>query len=135
MRDRNLIIAGVVVFTVLITFPAWYDRASGTTSRPPDIKLPAKEKQCVAPVAYMRKSHMQLLTRWREGAVRQGIWNYTAVDGRSYRISLTGTCLNCHSKREFCDRCHDYASVKPACWDCHLDPNQAPKLLGEVNAH
>ena len=28
----------------------------------------------------------------------------------------------CHAnKAEFCDRCHNYAAVKPYCWDCHID--------------
>ena len=31
-------------------------------------------------------------------------------------------CLDCHSNTaEFCDRCHDYASVRPYCWHCHND--------------
>jgi hypothetical protein len=31
--------------------------------------------------------------------------------------------MACHtSKKEFCDRCHDYTSVTPYCWDCHLAP-------------
>jgi hypothetical protein len=37
-------------------------------------------------------------------------------------MSLSNTCLDCHSnKAEFCDRCHNYASVSPYCWDCHID--------------
>ena len=29
-------------------------------------------------------------------------------------MSLSNTCLDCHSnKAEFCDNCHTYASVKP----------------------
>lgn len=135
MRDRNLIVAGLVAFLALLTFPVWYNRAAGTTSRPPEVKLPAREKQCVAPVSYMRNSHMQLLIRWREEAVRQDVRTFTAADGRTYRISLTGTCLNCHSKPDFCDRCHNYAAVKPACWDCHLDPGQIQKARGTEYAH
>jgi len=135
VRDRILIIAGLAAFLALITFPAWYGRAAGTTSRPPDLKLPAKEKQCVAPVSFMRRSHMQFLIQWREEAVRQGTRTYTAADGKVYQVSLTGTCLGCHSKQDFCDRCHNYAAVKPVCWDCHVDPAQIPKVQSEAYAH
>jgi hypothetical protein len=135
VRDRRVILAGLAAFLVLITFPIWYDQAARTTSGPPVLKLPATEKQCVAPVSYMRSSHMQLLIRWREEAVRQNVRTYTAFNGKVYQISLTGTCLNCHSKRDFCDRCHNYAAVAPACWDCHLDPSQVRKASGEEYAH
>ncbi len=134
MRDRFLIVAGLAAFLVFITFPAWYGRAAGTTSLPPTLKLPEKEKQCVAPVGTMRRSHMQMLINWREEAVRQGIRTFTAADGKVYRISLTGTCLGCHDKQGFCDRCHNYAAVKPVCWDCHVDPAQVPKVKSEAYA-
>lgn len=135
MRDRLVIFAGLAAFLVLITFPIWYDQAVQTTSTPPVLKLPATEKQCVAPVSYMRSSHMQLLIRWREEAVRQNVRTYTAFNGKVYQISLTGTCLHCHRKRDFCDRCHNYASVQPVCWDCHLDPSEIEKDKGTEYAH
>jgi hypothetical protein len=66
---------------------------------------------------------MDLLMDWRDEVVRRGNRNFVAFNGRTYTISLTGTCMGCHSsKANFCDRCHDYAGVKPYCWDCHIDP-------------
>jgi hypothetical protein len=135
VRDRMVIFAGLAAFLVLITFPIWYGRAARTTSRPPDLKLPATEKQCVAPVSYMRSSHMQLLIRWREDAVRENVRTYTAFNGKTYQVSLTRTCLHCHNKQDFCDRCHNYAAVKLVCWDCHLDPNEIDKAKGTEYAH
>lgn len=128
MRDRPLILGGLGLFLALVTFPFWYNVASGKTSKGPDIKLPATARQCVAPVAYMKTSHMKLLTAWRDDVVRRGIRTFPAPDGKTYDISLTRTCLTeCHtSKQEFCDRCHTYAGVQgPYCWDCHVDPKQA----------
>ena len=59
----------------------------------------------------------------RNAAVRDGEKIHTAKDGTKYEMSLTRTCLKCHSDREaFCDRCHDYADVHVYCWDCHVDP-------------
>ena len=47
---------------------------------------------------------------------------YTNRKGKTYNMSLSNTCMDCHdNKAEFCDRCHDYASVRPYCWDCHIE--------------
>ena len=123
MRDRGLIIGGLILFLGVITLPAWYNLAAGTTPKGPEPKRPAQEKNCVAPVEYMRTSHMDLLLNWRDAVVRQHVRKFVAFDGRTHTMGLTQTCMGCHtSKAEFCDRCHDYAGVSPYCWDCHIDP-------------
>jgi hypothetical protein len=137
MRDRGLIIAALLVFLGMITFPIWYDLAAGKPSKGPDLKLPAKEKECVAPIPYMKTSHMKLLNEWRDQAVRNNIRTYTAYNGRTYAISLTGTCLQqCHiEKAEFCDRCHVYNGIRsPYCWDCHVDPRLVRQALPQASA-
>jgi methionyl-tRNA synthetase len=66
---------------------------------------------------------MRLLVSWRETTVRDGDRMYVTIDGRRYRKSLTGTCLQCHTKKaDSCDRCHDHLNVHPVCWDCHVEP-------------
>lgn len=130
MRDRILIYIGLCLFLALITFPFTYSLAAKQRSSGPEIKLPELEKQCVAPTAYMKSSHMQLLLDWRENRVRRDIRTYVAFDGRSYSVSLTGTCLTqCHkNKADFCDRCHSYAGVQgPYCMDCHVDPEKTQR--------
>jgi len=129
LYNRGIILAGIVVFLIAATFPLWYGK--GKAVPPPDLKLdtPAierlKEKLCVEPAPYMRANHMKLLAAWRDSAVREGNRSYRAADGRVHRISLTGTCLECHSnKGQFCDRCHDYAGAKPNCWSCHIIPEE-----------
>jgi hypothetical protein len=119
---------GLLLFLAVITFPFTYNLAAGKTSKPPDLKLPENEKQCVAPTEYMRSSHMQLLRDWRENVVRRNIRVHTTPDGRSFNIGLTRTCLmQCHTnKADFCDRCHNYMGVEgPYCMDCHVDPTQS----------
>ena len=128
MRDRGVIYFGLLIFLGLITFPVWHDLAAGTTSRGPQPILPAQEKQCVAPVSFMRTSHMQMLMDWRDKVVRHGTHSIGAWNGKTYTMSLTKTCLSsgCHSnKADFCDRCHNYAAVSVSCWDCHVDPKLA----------
>lgn len=127
MRDRSLIYAGLLLFLGLATFPFSYNLIAGKTPQSPALKLPEHEKQCVAPVEYMKSSHMQLLSSWREERVRRNVRTFTAFDGKSYDVALTGTCLTqCHtSKAEFCDRCHTYVGVQgPYCMDCHVDPEK-----------
>ena len=126
MRDKAWIIAGLLLFLGLITYPAWHNLAAHPSMKGPDLLLPAHDKQCVAPVSYMRTSHMKLLLDWRDKVVRQDQHTFNGLDGKVYNMSLSGTCLQCHDKQKFCDRCHDYSGVStPYCWNCHVDPAQA----------
>jgi hypothetical protein len=123
MRDRILIYAGLAIFLGLAAFPVWHDVYAGVTTKGPNPVLPTLEKQCVAPVEYMKSSHMNLLMTWREDVVRGNKHSFAAFNGKSYTMNLTSTCLaQCHTKKsDFCDRCHNYAAVSVPCWDCHLD--------------
>jgi len=127
MRDRVWIFAGLTVFAAALTMPFWYARAGATASRRlPNLELPANQKECVAPAATMRAAHMQMLIAWREDVVRHSDRRFVAYNGKVYQKSLTGTCLGCHSKAGFCDRCHAYSGVSgPTCWNCHSDPHVA----------
>jgi hypothetical protein len=79
-------------------------------------------KACVRSTDYMRAEHMQLLDIWRDEVVRRSKRVYVNPQGKEFNMSLSNTCLDCHSnKTEFCDRCHNYASVRPYCWSCHID--------------
>ncbi len=127
MRDRGRIYSGLAIFLVLATFPAWHNLSAHVSAKGPNVRLPVRDKQCVASLEYMRTSHMNLLMDWREKVVRAGGRDFTAPDGKHYNMSLTPTCLEqCHgAKADFCDRCHDYAAVSPSCWNCHLDSKSA----------
>ncbi len=124
MRDRAWIFSGLAVFIALLTLPFWYSLGRAhAAGNPPRLLLPANQKDCVAPAAVMRAEHMKMLIDWREDVVRRGDRRYLAYDGKVYTKSLTRTCLGCHDKQQFCDRCHAYSGVTgPYCWDCHNDP-------------
>jgi len=123
MYDANKIITGLLIFLGLITFPIWYALASAKAAQVPQPAIATSEKQCIESTEYMRENHMKLLERWRESVVRDGVRVYTASDGKEYEMSLTSTCLRCHSnKAEFCDQCHNYVGVTPNCWECHNVP-------------
>jgi hypothetical protein len=133
MRERVLIAGGMALFLIFFTYPFWHAAALGTQARQPELKLPTTAKECVAPVAYMRTSHMRLLIKWREGVVRDDVRRVHAPNGKEYEASLERTCLECHAGRgsllsarqEFCDRCHAYSGVSSLyCWDCHRQGQQ-----------
>ena len=127
MYDGGKIVTGLIVFLAIATSPVWFQLAKGTVSAPPEPKIVTDAKTCVAPTEYMRTLHMDMLNQWRNSVVREDERTYVAPDGKEYDMSLSRTCMNCHSnKADFCDRCHNYAGVSPYCWDCHVEPREKP---------
>ena len=130
------VIAGVVIFLVIITIPLWKNLGKTVAAPAPKLDTPAiqklaeKDKKCVMPTEWMRANHMQMLVDWRENVVRTNEQKVTtsrgrecvAPDGKQYLASLTNTCMECHSNRaQFCDQCHNYVAVAPNCFGCHLE--------------
>lgn len=123
MYDAGKILAGLCVFLCVLALPIWYNSMTGRASFKPEPKIIGREERCVEQTSYMRAHHMTLLNSWRNAVVRQGDGMYETADGRKYDMSLTRTCMNCHSnKADFCDQCHNYLGVQPYCWDCHTYP-------------
>jgi hypothetical protein len=128
MYDAGKIIAGLIAFLVLATFPIWYGVAGGAAAKAPDPKIITTEKDCVAATAYMKTNHMDMLNQWRETVVREGRREYVSPTGRKFEMSLSNTCMSCHSnKSDFCDQCHNYMGVTPYCWDCHIEPKEVQR--------
>ena len=127
MYDKGKVVIGLCILVALITFPFWYNL--GKAAPPPDPKLSEKAKaakECVMPKVYMTSEHMQLLNEWRETVVRDAKRIFVNSSGKKFNMSLSDTCLECHTdKAEFCDKCHNYASVTPYCWECDIDPKEA----------
>jgi hypothetical protein len=123
MYNTGLITVGLVVFVAIVTSPFWLNHFKAAPA--PELVLTEKARaagKCVRETEFMTGNHMQLLDVWRDTVVREGNRVYENPEGERYTMSLTNTCLDCHSnKTEFCDRCHNYASVTPYCWDCHID--------------
>jgi hypothetical protein len=121
MDDKKVIIAGLVIFLVVVTCPFWYTPLIGAKVTGPVLEKPVGETRCVEDKTYMRENHMQMLNEWRTMSVRNGVTQYTSKSyGVKHEVSLSKTCLKCHEKKaEFCDRCHNYVSVAPTCWNCH----------------
>jgi hypothetical protein len=124
MYDASKIVAGLAVFVVLATSPLWYNALSAAPPDKPILQQPTNgSTECVEATEYMRANHMDLLDQWRDTVVREDIRTYTSKAGKDYTMSLSDTCLDCHSNKEqFCDACHTYSAVTPYCWDCHVIP-------------
>jgi len=127
MYDAGKIITGLVVFFLLVTFPIWVSVGEDVGKPQPVIKT---TEHCVESAAFMRANHMQLLDDWRNEVVRDDNRVYVSQEyGTRFDKSLSSTgkksCMSCHAnKSEFCDSCHDYASVEPYCWTCHIEPKE-----------
>ncbi len=116
--NAKVVLPILILFVVVLTYPFW----QGGTEQRPEPQKPAKAAQCVEDAAWMRANHMQLLDRWRHEVVRKQERSYTSTRGQVFEKSLVNTCLDCHQKSDFCDKCHAYASVKLVCFNCHLNP-------------
>jgi len=145
MQDKGKIIAGIIIFLALLCIPVMVSQASGNADYVPEPQINMDainefmaenypdvtyDNECVESTEYMRVQHMTLLFKWRSWTVRDdsrgdpgaGVSYYTAADGQEWAMSLTETCLGCHTDRTvFCDLCHQYTATQPNCWDCHVD--------------
>ena len=128
--SKNMIMTGLIVFILAVLTPFWFNMVTTTEAAPkPELVGPAKDaKKCVLDKYDMRANHMSLLDEWRDSVVRDADRKYEAGNGRKFNMSLStgeASCLGCHEdKAKFCDKCHDYSSVRPYCWDCHTDPKE-----------
>jgi len=126
MYNKGTIIPGLIIFVLMVTFPLWFNAFSTASTVPKPELPPGGQKQCVAPAAEMRASHMVMLNQWRNEVLRDGKRTAVTVNGKEYRKGLQMACMECHTNKEkFCDSCHVYTSVTPYCWDCHLTPTLA----------
>lgn len=125
MHDGSKILAGIVVFLAVALLPVWHNALVASAPRP-EVKIATQEKQCVDSAVAMRASHMDVLNQWRDAVVRDGTRTTVTPTGMNVSMSLTKTCMDCHSnKKEFCDACHNYLAVDPSCWECHVEPKES----------
>ncbi len=124
----------IAVFLAIALFP-FYTNVGKVNAKPPEPKTDTPEilkyqqehggkKACVESKEWMRGEHMQLLNQWRDSVVRDDNRFYISnTNHEPFNMSLQNGCMKCHSnKKKFCDECHNYLSVKPFCWDCHIQP-------------
>ena len=124
MYNGGKIIAGLIIFVALLTFPFYINQGKSIEKAEPSLDTPVikqlEKKECIRPKAEMKAGHMKILNQWRDEVVRDGNRKLINVGGRVFEKSLQNGCLQCHSnKKKFCDECHSYAGVDPYCWDCH----------------
>jgi hypothetical protein len=129
LYDGGKILAGLLIFLGLLSIPLWYQFGKSPAAPPLSLDTPQirslAQKECIEPADYMRAHHMDLIDLWRKTVVREGFRVYLSSSGREISMSLSQTCLGCHSNKEkFCDACHNFSGVKPNCWNCHVVPKE-----------
>ena len=101
-------------FAVIILLPVALSLLKPLWAAEPVVFLEAPDarwENCVRDVEYMRFHHMDLLKEVRSDVIRKGLKG---------GITLAG-CGECHHNRDqFCDRCHEKASVALDCFGCHF---------------
>jgi hypothetical protein len=116
MYNTGKVIPGILIFVGVVAFPFFYNKVN-PSSEP---ILDKAEGKCVREKNFMKREHMKVLHEWREEVVREGKREPIIINGMRYEKSLEMSCLQCHKRESFCDRCHSYANVKPYCWNCHI---------------
>ncbi|MDR2077061.1 MAG: sulfate reduction electron transfer complex DsrMKJOP subunit DsrJ [Desulfovibrio sp.] len=121
--NAGYVLPGLALFAALVLGP--FLLAAGGPYRPPALTPAEKGVSCIEERAVMAAGHRVLLFAWRDAAVCRNSRLYLASDGRSWTVSLEGTCLACHSRKAgFCDSCHAANLVTPSCWGCHKAPEK-----------
>ncbi|HEX9592274.1 MAG TPA: hypothetical protein VGB12_02825 [bacterium] len=119
MQRTKWVIGSLAVFTVVLFSPFLVNAVGGyfgTKVEAPNPKA-ARGTACILPTAEMRQVHMKMFMHTRDNTVRSGM--------RTQQTSLKN-CQTCHPTRgDFCDQCHNFAGVKPECWNCHFYPEHA----------
>ncbi|NIM52662.1 MAG: hypothetical protein GTO22_26025 [Gemmatimonadales bacterium] len=117
LQQKNTgVLVAVLALVILVPFGYSIVRSVflGTESRQVFLVRPDEQyKECVRETTYMRFSHMDLLKQTREEVIREGIRG---------EITLSG-CRKCHTSRaQFCNKCHEVASLSVDCFGCHYYP-------------
>ncbi len=121
-RDNNRF--AVLIFVLIILAPFVYSLVrpvftQGSSAPEVFLDIP-DEGECVRETSYMRFHHMDLLKETREEVIREGIRGEITVSG----------CKDCHSYREnFCNKCHDAATLNLDCFGCHYYPESVEDSL------
>lgn len=147
MNSKAGVVTVLVIAVVVLTVPLWValgQRVTGRLKPAPEIPKPTNSELCI--MKEPRAQHMQVIDEWRNSVVREGKSVYKSqnhVDPKTgepveYVMSLTQTCLlECHAsekdpatdaegnvlsvQQRFCNECHQFANIRPNCWDCHLE--------------
>jgi|GEM_PF-737101 len=129
LTEKNRI-RWATVFSFLIILPLGLSVVGFVLSRGQETEVfleapDPKWEACYRDAEYMRYHHMDLLKDVREEVVRFGIRG---------GLTLAG-CGDCHTNRDqFCDRCHEAASVRLDCYGCHYYPERvAERELERIN--
>ncbi len=131
MYSTKYVVLLIAAFLAAMFSPLIYNAWAGSLNYVPKLEKPQGE--CIEDANWMAANHMLLLKEWRgrlREAAQYGMIYYNSK-GKPFYISIN-TCWSCHtSKKDFCDKCHNFVGIQPECWDCHYTPSfDKPKYKG-----
>jgi hypothetical protein len=121
MYHKGYVALGIILFLALLAMPYWVSAGKIKYEVIREELVPSKGTDCIHDKDWMSSYHMELLNKWRELAVRDGVRHYHTENG-VFNVTLT-ECWQCHDYEGFCAKCHDFMSVEPVCWECHYNPS------------
>lgn len=125
MYKGGKIIASLIIFVAILTFPFFYNM--GKANAGPEIDpQELAYMQSIEPAFDMKAYHPQLFNQWRNEFVRNGKTVYVNSQGKEFDINI-GKLAGTGTSSQFCASCHNYVAVKPTCWSCHNGPKGAVK--------
>jgi len=114
-RHRRLIAVALLLMVAPLCY-AVISFAARPAAGPLWLEPPTPNTTCVLPKSVIRYEHMNHLKDLRDQVMREGRREQLA----GARPLGLGSCRGCHAhKEQFCDRCHDRASVRLDCFGCH----------------
>lgn len=126
MYNKKYVIAGIIVFLLILFSPFIYNSFISGAKAAPELEKP-KGEPCPFDVDWMRANHMVLLKKWREEVIREGKTSFI-YNGVELERTFEEECFKCHTSYDnFCGKCHEYSGATPNCFDCHLKPEQVSK--------
>ena len=88
MNDKKVIVAGLVIFLIVVTYPFWSTPLIGAKVSRPALEKPVGETRCVEDKTFMRENHAQMLNEWRTLSVRNGVTSQEYGQyGTAYRLA------------------------------------------------
>lgn len=135
MYDKLKILPFLIIGVCLFLSPMWYDNIFGKGTKAPEPVLTPKAKeagQCVAPKAYIKAWHMQLLDAWRQEVVRDDQRYFNTNENLWWDYSLSPKLLE--DWRRFVSNSDVqapgkagktyYKSLQQTCMNCHSNKTE-----------
>jgi hypothetical protein len=122
--NRGYLVLFIILLLAFATTPMWTGATGiGFVNIREELEKPEGDN-CIESKDYMEAHHMELLNEFRSMAIREGIRIYKSEAYGGYFNASIYECFECHSYKEFCEKCHEFSGVHVYCLTCHAKPEE-----------